>query len=77
MPYSRNVMNVDAETTKCYELIYKLIKASTFHNILLHYVNYKLYLYFITFQYLVYPNERLWSNKEFSFQSLQSQKTLV
>ena len=30
------LQNAEAETTECYEMIHKLIFASTFRNILLH-----------------------------------------
>ena len=32
--------NIEAETTQCYKMIYKLIEAPTIHNILLNSVNY-------------------------------------
>ena len=30
--------NTEAETTECYEMIFKLIQSPTFHNVLIHFI---------------------------------------
>ena len=39
LPYSPNVTDIKAATSEYYEMIYKVIWAPTFRNILIHFVN--------------------------------------